>query len=1167
MAGEPMSSDLAALFVHRNSRTELLATRLADALEAQRPTNPLAAQTIVVAHPGLRRWLLGEFARRPGPNGAPGIAANFDMLQPWQWLEKTAHRVLGDEALIGGEYQREMLRWRIYRALPEIHDAQIKAYLRDGELGPAEIERRRFQLAEYLAGMFSQYLIYRPDWIADWEHNSSSGDWQAEIWRQVRSEIAQPHRAERRDALLQALADRGDGEAMPLHVFGVSHLPPDILAALGALALHRAVHIYFPDPCHKHWSYLRGERDLLKRYDDPQALHFEVGHTLLVGLGRMAQDFCLALEDRDAVDQSNADDDTDSPEVPGNLLAQLQSSIRNCEPDMVGAAQRVTAADEVKWQSLLLQMRDDASLRIHACHTRLRELEVLKDALLARLAADPTLQHRDIVVMAPNIEAYAPYLGAVFGEPARFSHDPAQIPWHLADVGLASTHPLMSAFARLLDLPESRFAVSDIMDFLDVPAVARRFEIEPEDRKALERWLRRARVAWGLDAAMKEDTGAPAIDANSWKFGFDRLYAGLIAGNDVPGELLDGIFPAYGIGGGAIQALGGLDRLLTTLRNVRSGYARPRSLDAWCELLLKLIDAVFLPDSRDDRETSVLDNLRREIAQLREQSESTRRETLLPWSVMREAVRAELDEQSQRQPFLLGGVTFCGMVPQRSIPFRVVCVLGMNEGEFPRQNNAAGLNRMLTQPRSGDRDTRSEDRYLFLEALMAARDNLHISFIGESVRDGKIRNASAPLAELMQFLDERYGLEVDSDVSRPWLIRHPLQPFDARYFLRDNDAAADGRPRHDPRLFSFAEAFAKAPASPVVASEPFVKLRDADSVGVPSGDVDLSALKSFWRDPARAQLRDGAGLSLETLDTDVWPDREPLEIRVDRRERIERRLVFDALDSGGELPDAALAWLARSGILPAGALGERVWEQARERAIALLIEARARLGVRPARTSHAIDLQLANGARLRGVVDRAYRIDSDQRCVFDTKPGGVADFRELIPLYLDFAALRLAADFDVSLEFVECPQEVDSTPQRPALLDAIAAQTAAQLREGLHRLTVASHDSAWQPLLFFPKTAWAWAHAKPDQRESGARNVWEGTEWFTGERDYAPGYAALLTRDLDLFDTKSPAHTCFVTATELVAGVLDPERRVLMGAPNTMKKPKSSTTNKRARKS
>ncbi|MEO8802545.1 MAG: exodeoxyribonuclease V subunit gamma, partial [Rudaea sp.] len=696
-----MSSDTAALFVHRASRTELLAAKLADALDAQRPANPLAAQTIVVAHPGLRRWLLGEFARRPGPNGAPGIAANFTMLQPWQWLEQVARRVLGDVALIGGEYQREMLRWRIFRVLPAIHDPQIEAYLRDGDLGPAETERRRFQLAEHLAGVFSQYLIYRPDWIADWERDSSTSDWQADIWRLVRSEIVQAHRAERRDALLQALAECGDGEAMPLHVFGVSHLPPDILATLGALALHRAVHIYFPDPCHEHWSYLRGERDLLKRYDDPQALHFEVGHPLLVGLGRMAQDFCLALEDHDAIDQSNADDDADSPKEPANLLTQLQSSIRYCEPDLVGAVLRESLGSAGIWQELLLRMRDDASLRIHACHTRLRELEVLKDALLARLTADPSLQHRDIVVMAPNIESYAPYLAAVFGEPARFSRDPSRIPWHLADVGLARTHPLMSAFARLLELPESRFAVSDVMDFLDVPAVARRFDIETEDRETLERWLHRARVAWGLDAPMKAASGAAAIDANSWKFGFDRLYAGLIAGSDVPGELLDDIFPVSGIGGAAVEALGGLDRMLTTLRRARSGYARPRSLGAWCESLLNLIDAVFLADTHDEREITALDNLRREIAQLSEQSESAGPEAVLPWSVMREAVRGALDEQSQRQPFLLGGVTFCGMVPQRSIPFRVVCVLGMNEGEFPRQNNAAGLNRMLARPRSG----------------------------------------------------------------------------------------------------------------------------------------------------------------------------------------------------------------------------------------------------------------------------------------------------------------------------------------------------------------------------------------------------------------------------------------------------------------------------------
>ena len=1135
----PMTRNDNGLIVHRASRTERLAEELAAGLEAARPRNPLTAQTVVVAHPGLRRWLLGEFARRPGARGGHGIAANFDMILPWQWLERVAQYSLGDAALIGGAYRHELLRWQIFAALPAIDAPQIAAYL-DGE----DSERRRFQLAEHLAGVFTQYLIYRPDWILGWERGAHADDWQAALWQKVRSAIGLPHRAQRRDALLAALAAHGDGEHLPLHVFGVSHLPPDILAALRALAARRTVHVYFPDPCREHWVYLRDHRALLKMTDEPQALYFEVGHPLLASLGRIAQDFCLVLDDEKTIDVRDALDDAEPSSQPDSLLARVQSSIRCCQPDRVGAAFLENVENGASSKPALLALRDDASLRVHACHTRLRELEVLKDALLCSLADDTTLTHRDIVVMAPDIAAYAPYLAAVFGEPARYDTDPAHIPWHLADIGLARAHPLMSAFARVLDLAESRFAVSEVLDFLDVPAVARRFGIDAEDRAALERWLRRARVAWGLDAAMKAQAGAATLEANSWKFGFDRLYAGLIVGEDGESELLDGILPVAGVSGNAVEALGGLDRLLSVLRRARAGFGATRPLAAWSEWLLDLIDTLYQADAHNDAEIATLDTLRRLVAALAEQSDAAGRDTALSWSVVREAVRGALNSVAERQPFLLGGVTFCGLVPQRSIPFRVVGLLGMNEGEFPRAGGVAGLNRMLVKPRRGDRDTRSEDRYLFLEALMATRERLHMSYIGEGVRDGKPRNPASPLAELLQFLDEQHGLVDDDELPRPWLIWHPLQPFDARYYHH-----GDGAPQHDPRLFSYDHTYADVPASPERSAPSFF---DSASTSVSAyskqetgNEVSLATLARFWRDPAKYTLLHDLGLSLDALDDDTWPDREPLEAKPDRRERIERRLLFDALATAqASLPDTAPDWLARSGVLAAGAVGERAYTQARDQAQAVLDGAREILGERPERAAQAIDLDLGDDLRLTGVIERVYRKADGELHLFDAKPGGIAEFRELLPFYLDWAVLRLTLGQGVRADFVEYAEKSTLRARRPELLDAIRDQNPAQLRGGLLRLIRAARS---QLLLFFPKTAWAWATAQAGKRDEAARKVWESDDFnHTGECDYAPGYAALLTRGVDLFERGSSPHAHFVTAIELVASVLDPQRRVLL---------------------
>ncbi|MEO6798686.1 MAG: exodeoxyribonuclease V subunit gamma [Rhodanobacter sp.] len=1130
------------LIVHRGSRTERLADELARQLEAQRPANPLDAQTVVVAHPGLQRWLLGRLARRPGTNGEHGIAANFDMILPWQWFERSARRVLGDEALVGGAWRHELLRWRVLKALPTLKSTEVSAYLAGDDAA-----RRRFQLAEHLSGVYTQYLLYRPDWILAWEqagaHDRHSSDhgWQATLWQQLQAAVQRPHRAQRSAALLDALATESDPSSTPLHVFGVSHLPPDVLQALQVTAQRTPVHLYFPDPCREYWSDLRSRRFQLKQSGDAEALYYEIGHPLLVALGRIAQDFCITLDECDAVELRDPLDEAEPSLEADKLLARLQSSIRCLQPDLVGAPIRERSIDASQWRDLLATRRHDASLRVHACHTRLRELEVLKNALLRCLADYPDLQHRDIVVMAPDISAYAPYLAAIFGEPAKYRDEPAHVPWHVADVGMSRTHPLLGAFAQVLDLAESRFTVSAVLDLLEVPALARRFALDGAGRDALETWLRRAHVAWGLDAAMKAEAGAEAIDANSWQFGLDRMYAGLIVGDDGEDRLLDDILPLKGVSGGATDALGQLDRLLGELRRARSTFGGERPLAGWSEWLLELIDALFLADARDEAENHALDTLRRLAADLGNQAAETGLTANLPWSVVREALRGALGAVPERQPFLLGGVTFCGLVPQRSIPFQVVYLLGMNEGEFPRPGQDAGINRIPRQPRHGDRDTRNEDRYLFLEALMSAREVLHISYIGEGVRDGKPRNPAAPLAELLQFLDEQHGIAGDDQADRPWLVHHPLQPFDARYYER----AADDLPRHDPRLFSYDPAFAASPRSHV---EPrFLDSRAATPTSS-TNEVSLDALHRFWREPAKAALLRGHGISLQALDDAGWPDREPLETGLARIERIDRRVLFEALAKGTHtLPEEPPVWLARSGLLASGAIGERSWNELRDQLQVLLDGARPLFADGRAQSlPQAIDLDLGDGLRLTGNVQRVFRGVTGGPLLFDAQPARTAGLKDLLGYYIDWAVLQLSMPGVVRGEYLE-PGNKTQAVRCSSLLPLVHAQDAGQLRHGLRTLIGASRRAEQQALLFFPKTALAWASAEADDRARKARSAWEGNGYIqVGERDYAPGYAALLTRGLDLFDSASDEHRAFVAATEMVCHVLDPLHEALL---------------------
>jgi len=1143
----------AGLHVFRASRLEGLLEPLDFLLHAAPPADVLEPQTILAAHPGIRHWLVGALARL---RGRDGIVANLEIELAGSWLNRLAREV-GVEAVVDEGWRPARLRWHLHGLLGTLPDPRLAAYLADDPAG-----RRRFQLAGRLAEVFTQYLVYRGDWLDDWERGGSthaSTSFQPELWRALREQLPGPHRASLlRDILRRLLDPPRTLPSHPLHVFGHGHLPPRELDLLAALALHRPVMLYVPDPCAELWDELPDRATLVSAaasapFEPPSEGRFlaEVQHPLLAAWGRMGQHFQLALNRLDvAMDVRHWEDEPTALHAPMPLLARVQESIRRFAPAL---AREVPATDAIA----------DCSLRVHLCHTRLRELEVLRDCLLEARRADPSLQPFHIAVMAPDITAYVPLLPAVFGAPGQPG---GALPYHLSDVPLARTHPLLSAFARLLQLPGSRTDVAEIADLLQLPAVAARLGLDAGGLEAVLGWLQASRVAWGLDGAHRARFGVPAIEEYTFAWAMDRLLAGVVFGQEGEGHSVplpdagtegEAIWPVAGVGGPQAEALGALHALLCELARLEQLASAPRRASAWSRELERLLDALFRVDPTDRAAREALAILRGLVRGLTLESGAAG-DPLLAFGVVRDALAERLDAVPERQPFLMGGMTVCGMVPQRSIPFRMIAVLGLNDGEFPRVAADTGLN-LMKQPggrRLGDRDTRSEDRYLFLETLMSARDRLHLSYIGEGVRDGKPRNPAAPLAELLAFLDAQLAPDKDTiearkadgcseeEARRPWLLRHPLQPFDARYFGHDSR-----------RLFSFDAAMAAPPGTP---PPPFLSTLAAGPVATAPRDratphahatftaraapgcdrtttasprtLPLRTLLHWFRRPAEALLTREAQLSLEALENDAPGGDEPLDDRLDRIERVGRRLVLDALLSGTELPAHPPDWLRLTGLLPAGRMGMRAWHREYTEASALLQDACTRPPFRDGpvqRTPQSISWQCGD-VRIEGELQDVFA-QGGALWLLDVRPGRKNEqlgFDVRVPLFLQWALLRLSAPDGVDVRACLLHGDMDAAgdwmPSIAHWCDAFAqavaagdAATVESMRDDLAARVAAlagCHASAaTQPPAYYPRTSWAVL-----TRPQDTVKVWEGTRQHPGERDYAPGYTALLAGELSL---------------------------------------------------
>ena len=887
-------------------------SRLADlfaVLRSRRRVSPLARDTVLAPNAGIGRWLRIQLAE------SEGIAANIAGELPGEFIWRLLGSVLPEADTDGHHFQNDCLPWHLYAALPEIaRDVpEVADYL-----GRPVVEVRRYQLARQLADVFDEYLYYRADMLARWEAGeipaTAPGRWQARVWHW----LTRPHRLgsdHRAAALRRFIARLGDDHDTAFHAkviarcpadlycFGLVAVPPDHLRFLYALATHIDVHFLLPNPSEAYWGDITAHRVALElpSTDMPDACDLlpgeaaiEADHPLLSRLGRMARDTLRLLY---------------SDEFTGMIEPELGEAMAyTCPADdsLLHRIQRdiVTLAYRHSRQGM---DRADISFEVHACHSRLREIQVLQDQLLDRLARDDArvaageiepaarLAPRDIIVMLPDVAAYTPAIQAVFGGASADRY----LPFGLADRARSAAHPIVGCVADLLDLPLSRWQASQLMDLLSVPAVARRFRLDETELAALARWIEAAGIRWGRDGDHRAEMGAGDYDQNSWRFGLDRLLLGVAQADDE--TLIDGVAPWSDLEGGITAALGKLWRFEDTLARFADALTVPATPGQWQTRLNNLVDQMIAPGPDAPDEQRALDALRGVFACLDRAEACTAEKPLaadrrLSWNAVRDDLRARLDSVADRQPFLAGGITFCGMVPLRAVPFHVVCVLGMNDTAFPRQDSTRAFNVMSAAPYLGDRNVRDDDRLLFLQALTAARDQFYISYIGQDIRTGEALPPSPLVGETLDFIHQAYFRdEPPRDVHARLIHRQPMQPFSARYFRPAADIG-------DSRIFTYAGAWraaSRAAHGPRHESDAFMgpaETTDAPTIEAPAEPIealDVATLKRFFDHPARAFFRDRL-----QLDLDAGPasplDEEPLDLSPLAAAGLRRRLLATA---------------------------------------------------------------------------------------------------------------------------------------------------------------------------------------------------------------------------------------------------------------------------------
>lgn len=917
------------LRVYHSNRLDVLEALMEFIVERERLDDPFEPEMILVQSTGMAQWLQMTLSQKFG------IAANIDFPLPASFIWDMFVRVLS-EIPKESAFNKQSMSWKLMTLLPQLLDREDFTLLRHYLTDDSD-KRKLFQLSSKAADLFDQYLVYRPDWLAQWETGhlveglGEAQAWQAPLWKalvEYTHQLGQPrwHRANLYQRFIETLESATTcPPGLPSRVFicGISALPPVYLQALQALGKHIEIHLLFTNPCRYYWGDIKDPAYLAKLLTRQRRHSFEdrelplfrdsenagqlfnsdgeqdVGNPLLASWGKLGRDYIYLLSDLESSQELDAFVDV----TPDNLLHNIQSDILELENRAVAGVniEEFSRSDNKRPLDPL-----DSSITFHVCHSPQREVEVLHDRLLAMLEEDPTLTPRDIIVMVLDIDSYSPFIQAVFGSAPADRY----LPYAISDRRARQSHPVLEAFISLLSLPDSRFVSEDVLALLDVPVLAARFDITEEGLRYLRQWVNESGIRWGIDDDNVRELELPATGQHTWRFGLTRMLLGY-AMESAQGEW-QSVLPYDESSGLIAELVGHLASLLMQLNIWRRGLAQERPLEEWLPVCRDMLNAFFLPDAETEAAMTLIEQQWQAIIA---EGLGAQYGDAVPLSLLRDELAQRLDQERISQRFLAGPVNICTLMPMRSIPFKVVCLLGMNDGVYPRQLAPLGFDLMSQKPKRGDRSRRDDDRYLFLEALISAQQKLYISYIGRSIQDNSERFPSVLVQELIDYIGQSHYLpgdealncdESEARVKAHLTCLHTRMPFDPQNYQ-------PGERQSYAREWLPAVSQAGKAHSEFVQPLPFT---------LPE-TVPLETLQRFWAHPVRAFFQMRLQVNFRTEDSEI-PDTEPFILEGLSRYQINQQL----LNALVEQDDAERLFrrFRAAGDLPYGAFGEIFWE-------------------------------------------------------------------------------------------------------------------------------------------------------------------------------------------------------------------------------------------------
>ena len=868
------------------NQIEPLADMLCEQLRNASGNDIFNKDYIIVESRGLEQWLKHKIA------DVNGISALLKFPSPEQFLNKL-FRTLSTEIneFNCSDFSPEVMMWTIMEELPVLIE---QAFLSDGKLFDDIIRYleiidkdinsidslKLLQLSEKISEIYNNYLAYRPDCILAWEGNREFisnvpesfivDSWQKKLWLRITDRLGGGHlpslaykyiKLESANTALSKLPSR-------IFIFGISSMPPFYLDILSKLAEHIDVFFFYRSICREQWGKIVPENDIFKYISMSKTLTSTAmpdAKNELVELMTEKERIFLRLLVSSGVIDNDKDYISSKCNEEETLLSNLQDDILNNR--------------ELDTDKYILDYDD--SIQFHSFHSPIREIETLHSYLLKFLdESKGRIKPSDILVMAPNIEKYIPFIETVFKSA---KHNDNYIYANITDGSIKGTAPETEIFIKILKTVSSRFKVTELFSILSSKAVYKKFGLYETDLEHIHKWLNECAVSWGIDEVDRKEIlhTDNVFTENSWKAGLDKMlmgYAMLSSEMNITESIYvdnknNSILPYDEIEGGSSEVLGKFIDFTKRVFELKNRLGKKMTATDFHENLIDAVDSFFYKDTDTADGIELLYLSVNQMFDNITKSEYNKRIDLI-------IITAYLENhlKNEKVPGLLlrGGVSFCNLTPIKNIPSKIVCMIGMNEEDFPVRNTNFGFDLMADNPRSCDSSKKDDDRYVFINGILNASKKLYISYIGRSIRDNSEKLSSVLVSELKEYIDKYYNYKDSNDnlVSNALTLEHPLHSFSPKYFT--NTFEKDKRLK----LLSFSKEYCLA-AKLLTSIEVDKDYMIDFSEGLPIIEKDyigIEDLSNFFKNPSKYLLTNRLDISLKIYLKEELQDKEIIEI-------------------------------------------------------------------------------------------------------------------------------------------------------------------------------------------------------------------------------------------------------------------------------------------------